>query len=117
MLVPLDALPLRRLSMQSAMRFESAHDSAARAKHRYADSEELQLNEESMGPSSTLLPLPALDNEGVPAMHTKSMQYLSPEKSGRLWPRCVPHVLDILPPAWIMTFSAISSAGRKDGQP
>ena len=74
MLTP-DVLPLRRFSMQPAMRLESAHDRTARAKHKYADSVELQLNEESAEDNLTLLPL---DSSEVPAMHTKSMQYLSP---------------------------------------
>merc|ERR1711908_250986 len=54
---------------------------------------------------------------GRPAIEIRLMQYLLPERSGRLWPRCVPVVLTVSPSRRTRVFSHTTSWSRKDGHP
>jgi len=46
---------------------------------------------------------------GLPATHTRLMQYRLPLLSGRLWPRCVPAVLTVSPSGSTRTCSQLTS--------
>ena len=54
---------------------------------------------------------------GLPAMHTKFMQYRFPRPSGKLCPRCVPSILTVSPFGKTRTFDWTTSRSRKEGQP